>query len=524
MVPRTKPDSGFYIGVGCPGCGGELELDSDFFVLTCKYCGSVLRVMKPETPVAYLVHGTLDHTMARFHLDRYLKQRDEPLTGSGLMFKQLYYPYWKVDGRLLKLRNRTEQKTYGSEYNDEVEYTVESDKTYISVSPYAVSIGAGPALPSIPDSLGMRTEHITILPYARENVQDGYDTISITRSQREIQRAVSLAVATIGEITNADFGVNVTRLYDPVFSLVYFPYVMVESYDPEYRRFALDGLTGRVIGHITSQGSQLAARSASEASAARHLLNADDAQGYSPTGGNLRVKGTRPDHVQFDGLSERIPVSQEEEAVSDEPLDIAFGELQVDFHRCTNCGEDLPPAMSYVYVCKNCHSLRLLDNSRYSISQVEVADVPLDHDSKLIPFWWFRLPADQSARLGVLMGGLGHPERLVVPALYTRNFEAVQRLAKRMTAAVGRIPVCITEELDDRYMSVRISLSEAVAQAEMIVTRELLSLGRRGEQAEMDLQPTEVGLLYIPFKLQNYFYTDTVLGAVSLEKVLLGEE
>ena len=50
---------GYSIGVTCPGCGGKLKLDQDFFVLPCKHCGSVLRVQMPEVPPAFMVKGEL---------------------------------------------------------------------------------------------------------------------------------------------------------------------------------------------------------------------------------------------------------------------------------------------------------------------------------------------------------------------------------------------------------------------------------------------------------------------------------
>jgi len=64
----------------------------------------------PDTPAAFMAQsGVADHEI-RFHIDRYLKQNDLPLTGSTLQVKRLYYPYWKVDATVLKLRNKTEVK------------------------------------------------------------------------------------------------------------------------------------------------------------------------------------------------------------------------------------------------------------------------------------------------------------------------------------------------------------------------------------------------------------------------------
>ncbi len=104
----TKPKAGFYIDVTCPGCGATLELEQDFLVLGCQYCDSVLRIVMPDSPPAFLVKGRLDKRRLRFQIDRFLKENAMPLTGSALQLKNLYYPFWKVDGKLLKLRNRRE--------------------------------------------------------------------------------------------------------------------------------------------------------------------------------------------------------------------------------------------------------------------------------------------------------------------------------------------------------------------------------------------------------------------------------
>ena len=83
-MTTTRNKSGFYIGVTCPGCGGELEIESNFFTLTCEYCGSVLRIKMPDTPPAYLIKGRLDKREIRFGIDRYLKKQNLPLTDANL--------------------------------------------------------------------------------------------------------------------------------------------------------------------------------------------------------------------------------------------------------------------------------------------------------------------------------------------------------------------------------------------------------------------------------------------------------
>ncbi len=488
-----KPRSGFFIGVGCPGCGGDLELDSDFFVIDCKYCGSVLRVLKPDSPVAYMIPNRLTETEARFHLDRYLKERGEPLTGGSVMIKKLYYPYWKVDGTLLKLRNKTERKTIYSETDSTIQHTTETNRSDLSLSPYSITVGAGARMPSVPESLGVRAETVTVKPFASENVEGDFDALPILRPWERVRKRLDLSLATIGDIDQADFGKNLTRLFDPVFSLVYFPYFLVESYDPSYRRFALEGLTGRVAGTVGAQPMQQPA-------------DWDEMDGKVMKDASYRL-----DKAEVDA----------DEEIFEEPPEISFGELEVDFHRCTNCGVDLPPSLSWVYICHNCHQLKMLEKGDYQLSSIDIAEHEESPNTTLVPFWWLRLPEEQAVKFRTLMGGLGTPDKIVIPALRSQNYEALHRLAKRMTAASLKMPVTTVDELDDRFLNVRVSLTEAIAQAEVIITREMINLGRRGDEAVMELTPLEVGLLYVPFRAENYFFVDTVLGAVSMEKTLL---
>jgi len=64
----------------------------------------------PETPPAYLAPAKVSRREMRFKIDRYLKKRGLPLSDSTIDVKRLYYPYWKIDAILLKLRNRIEER------------------------------------------------------------------------------------------------------------------------------------------------------------------------------------------------------------------------------------------------------------------------------------------------------------------------------------------------------------------------------------------------------------------------------
>lgn len=526
MATSSKARTGFFIGVGCPGCGGELELDSDFFVIKCEHCGSVLRVLKPDMPVAYMMCSTQPDSQVRFHLDRYLKKNDQPLTGSSLMLKKVYYPYWKVDATMLRVRNKIEVKKFYSEYDSSSESIIERPKSEITIAPYSMTIGAGPKMPSVPDTLGVRAESIKVLPFSDEHVEEGFDALPVVKPWEAVKRKLKLAIGTIGTIDQPDFGNNLTRIFDPVFSLIHFPYIIVESYDPSYRRWALDGLTGRVLGVVNDtdqrESTPVRARRGSGASFNLGGVGISVDLGLDRPGGRegkeeAFAERVNARSVEYDQMARDV----DREENSGAPPPIQFGELNVDFHRCANCGSDLPAELSHVYICSNCHRMRMLDDFPYGELSIERADCDISEQATLVPFWWIRIPPEQAVKLKTLLGGLGQPDILVMPALRSFNFEAMIRLARRMSAAIPRIPKAPVDKMDERYLSVRVSLSEAVALAEIMVCKEWITLGRDMTGPETEIIPTAAGLLYVPFRLENYFYVDTVLNVVSLEKTLM---
>jgi hypothetical protein len=493
VITTTKPKSGFFIGVGCPGCGGDLDLEADFFVTECEHCGSPLRVIMPDVPPAFMMRSAVARHELRFHIDRYLKEHGLPLTNSTLQIKRLYYPYWKVDGTVLKLRNKTETKTIYSETDSSVESTIESDRSTVSVSPYSVTIAAGTSMEGIPETIGMRAETIRVIPFADENLEDDFDALPILRPWEIVRQKVNAAVSSMSLINPADFGTNLTRLFNQSFSLIYFPYYVVECYGQDYVRFVLDGLVGRVIKAIYPE----------------------DAFAESEKPPEDPVE----DRVLQGVVHELMAV--DDSGTLEPPPEVAFGQLDVDFHRCTVCGSDLPTVQSHVYICSNCLELQVLDRNNATLPGIEVAEFEDDASIRLIPFWRLRLPEIMTGRFGNLLGGLDKGEDLLVPATGASNFEGVHKLARRMSVAQGRMTRTMVEKLDERYLPVRIGRGQALALAEMIVCRELVDHGHKLPEEGLELVPSEVGLVYVPFRQANYFYVDTVINAVSAEKSLI---
>ena len=154
-------------------------MGEDFFVLTCRYCDSTLRITMPEIPPAYLVAAKATRREVRFSIDRYLKEKGEPLTSSDIQYKRVYYPYWKIDAVLLKARNRTtiiedrsDDDGYGTGYGYSTysqSQPIENRKTEVTLAPYCTTFPAGCEIPGVPVSLGMRAEYIKVEPFAEES-------------------------------------------------------------------------------------------------------------------------------------------------------------------------------------------------------------------------------------------------------------------------------------------------------------------------------------------------------------------
>ncbi len=459
--------TGFTIAVGCPGCGGELELQDDFFVLRCSHCTSALRITMPEQPPAYLVKGRKAQHEVRFAVDRHLKEHGEALTSLDLMFKRIYYPYWKVDAVLLKTRNKIDIVEQVNE--DGTKSSLEPDReirrTEVTLAPYAVTFPAANRMEGMPHSIGLRATYIKAEPFAEEKMQDGYRPLPVVVNWAEARDLTRKTVDNVGNIESPEFGKNRTEMFRPRGSIVYFPYWVVESYHGGgFRRWVVDGVTGKVAGSV-----------------------------------------------------ERIEASD-----CDDDEHIEFGQLRIGLHRCGNCGHDLPAEQSYVYVCVHCGQVTRVEEHPLFGGNVLVTDgAKARAGDVLLPFWSMEMSADLAGKLKVLAGGVGKAGRLVVPAFRVTNFEGVYRLGRRMTTAQAAFTLREAAESDRGFAPVGVGPSEALVLARVMVARELV-----GQTATLAVPPaadafTGMTLFYVPFHAEQYFYVDSVVNAVAVEKNLV---
>lgn len=483
MTTSRQPKGGFYIGVTCPGCGGGLELQEDFFVLKCSHCGSVLRVVMPETPPAYIIEVKKKKREIRFKVDRYLKENGRPLTQSDFTFEKIYYPYWKVDGIRLKIPpaniNKVQARNVVSMLTSQLDYTtvsqvgravgsfltespetsgVNTNDLSVNLVPYRSNQTAGPEIEGIPYSIGLRTEYVRMIPYRQENIDEEFEYVPVTKPWEDVLAHISGAKTPKGvEFADADYlpGSNVIR---PKGSVVYFPYFLCSS---GRRRIIVDGLNGRVVHESDLAGEE------------------------SPSW---------PDpHLQF-------------------------GELEVILHRCPDCGIDLPSTPSQVYICRNCQTVVSLNK-----------DTTLDHGifssgrqphsgDPMFPFWVFRLHRKTVGQIAKVATVGPPPDKLVIPAFRISNFKVMRRLTQRMTAAFARFPSEAVEEFDRNFRPVDLSLTEAVALAEICLYCEKAGRNPEFSIESVKINPRKIELFYAPFHSRNYFYVDSVIEAVTFAK------
>ena len=454
--------SGFCIGVTCPACGGELELQDNFFVLTCGHCESVLRIVMPDTPPAFLVRPKVSGREALFQLDRFCREQRLPLV-SGASVSQISCPYWKFDAVALKVRHSTYEveRAEGDDPYDNGQ-TEEREFKAINLVPVSVTRLAIADLPGVPASLGLRTDYLRMIPYAEENTEADTAYYSVAMSQQAVQATAFRGVVEAGRIDYANANRNRTEVFGAVASIIHFPYFRVDSISSYgMRTFYIDGVTGKVAGHAEQ--------------------NPDSPIDLPQSAKNI----------------------------------VEFGALKVGLHRCGNCGVDLPATRSLVYQCHNCGRVSFLDCHPLEQQKLQTTQMPEAGDTSL-PFWCLQLDSHDRSALRKVFGGIAESDRIMVPAFKLRNTEAMYRLCKRMSAASARITFEDLSELSSAWAAVTVPLRDALTTVEVLWQRDLAGREMRSDISS-EFRPISAHLAFIPFSREQYFYVDTVLRAVTVE-------
>lgn len=456
--------AGYQIGVRCPGCGSELTLASDFFLLTCDHCSSRLRVNAPDGPVAYFVCPSITDGLAISAVDRHCREGGKALSPSSRQLKRLLYPYWKIDAvRLARTQTISREQTAETDqFGDSIARQAFAEKNFSdswSFQPFTMTTAAGAMTEGLPATIGYRADYIRLLPLASDRIPDGYDLLPVTRKESAAFAQAVAGVASRSALSlSEDGGSRTSELHLPVYSLVYFPYLLVEWYaSGAVIRYAVDGITGRVSDALP--------------------LAADP---YEQTTGIHRTE---------------------------------WPALTVELHRCDQCGEDLPSARSYWYQCENCGAQSVVRSAGVPLRRVATA-AP---GASWVPFWVIDL-SDEAVAIINRLARATHPvERLFWPAFGGQRTEQLFRLARRASMA-GSHFVGTTFDADQAHY---LPVVQTAAEAEQALHLLLLRMKQEGGDifARLPLpklpRPTE--LLFVPFRSDHYQCTDLIIGAVTFE-------
>ena len=451
VSPRPTASNGFTIEVGCPGCGAEIALEQDFRLLTCRHCGSVLRINLPDLPPAFFVRPRKSPQEIRFLLDRHCRENQLPRANASSPIQLTYYPYWKIDAVTLKVRTSVYEVDASSEESPDDGQLEERELTTINLANFSTTLPAASAGASIPYSLGLRTGYLGLVPFIANKMSKEATCLSVTRSSDDAIDAVTKATFAVGRMEQEGSRANGTQLFHPRGSIIYFPYYLLDEFESDgIRRFTIDGVTGRVTGSETL----------GEAST-------------ETTSNNL----------------------------------IRFGALGIEFHRCRNCGVDLPMSQSSVYQCHNCQRVEFLDWHPSLSKQLLIAGSKPDRKASLFPFWMITLQPE----------GTQKPGRYVVPAFEMRNAETVYRLSSRMSTAIEHIPFEPLEEMITQTVPASRSIESALTLLEILWHRRAAENVVKAKGYD-SCRPASIQLLYVPFREEQYFYVDALLKAVTFEK------
>ena len=464
-ITKNSNSNGFSIGVSCPGCGGQLTLDNNFFAVQCKHCGSSHRIQMPDTPPAFSAEVKVSTQKAKFEIDRYLKSNGLPLTSSDYELKKMYYPYWKIDAVLFRVRKGIEKHVVVPSSEEAQAVTYEKETSDISLSPYTTTIQAGMEFSSLPQSIGMRADYLKLFPLSDDKMPKDFDLLKVFKSWEEVRSSLQKNVGAISSIDKNIFGANKTEIHSPKAILIYFPFLIFDFYDDDsFNKFVIDGITGHVLNHETKPSY--------------------------PTG------------------------------ISEMPVDIQFGELTIQPHRCNNCGVDLPLEKSLVYICHNCQVLTDLEPGVVIDEILQAVHQKNSHDM-MIPFWSFKIKDISKTELRSVFGGIYNSDRVVVPAFQAHNYNALYRLTKRMSSAITQYDFEALTTQSKEFAPINLPLQEAIDLIRIFVQTDRYKKNLTTHSEVYDFTYESVTLFYAPFHLESYFYIDSVLNAVTFEKNLL---
>ncbi len=458
MAIQRRPDAGLVFGCTCPGCGAELEFLDSIRATRCAHCGASLRIVMPQGAAAWVARVTRTESQLRFLIDRYLKEHGLPLTGHDLLMKWVYYPYWKIDASLLKIRNSSVTRIHANEIDPSADVEETQNVRTVSLTPYVNAIAAGAGSADFPDTLGLRAAYLKLFPFAEPYREAAFDVLSVVRPREEAATRIRTGLDRLDSLDSPGSGVNRTELLNPVFSLIHFPYMVAECYSSSAFRLIVDGVTGNVVS-CAEQPDQ-------------------------------NVSGPEPPTVN-------TPVQT----------------VIVESLCCATCGTDFESTVSLVYHCASCGRWTLLGNCAGTVTSAHC--LPGFTGDSYLPFWAFQIRDLDRKEIMRFFGYQYPPEWLMLPAFEMPNVEAAFRLVRRASGA-DLISRGLSDEVPSKLPPVTVSYDEAINLADALLTR--AAIERQSTLLAAKFMPTAWQLVYLPFHQESYFWVDSLVGAVTVER------
>lgn len=448
----------FLVSVKCPECGGPLQYPEGAYTFKCPYCGSVLRIKKDGMDLKYIIQSRIPnkdelHLIIKKSLcDK--KCPSQKVSTNINKINTIFKPFWYFKGMLYyNHASKTENETLA--------------KTWY------YSFQANPDFAGMLNSLSVRTEVLTLQPYDKEALKGMGVTLPLLLDKEQAFRYAESAADMSFQCEAGHSLYKKLHFIGEHFFIIYYPVLQV----------ICSGISGDRTFLIDGIGKTLLEQKDGKAEAIRE----DD-------------KGNNFHHIKL--LS----------------------------HRCKNCGYDLGAKdFDIVFYCNICHRLWLLKNGEYHDLKIKVLDARENKNSVYIPFWRFEVHISSEEagldmktihdlstfmKMGRFLLRNEDPERpirLYVPALVTRNAQALLKLATRINVHQRALPVSKNGNFPyNKILNVSLPEDEAEEMLQVIV---FSVIGRQDRKAldfykDFAITVTKKELLWYPFEDKGNFLVD----------------
>jgi ribosomal protein L37AE/L43A len=288
----------------CPGCGKPSKTPEGALTNRCEYCGLVVRIGAPRRVLKYFYPSKIDQYGARMAADRYLKNKNLPLTENIIKTNFYYLPFYRFRGMALDYLAPAIEMVEVSEGS----VMPVKSKPALKGKDFDVTVSAFASDQFKLATLGIRPKATPLYAFSRDELSEEAIIVgsNITPSQAEKQ-AMELHKNNISlynksePICSAMIGEQISVIYFPVWAVIH-------EKEGRLNTVFVDALAKR---------------------------------GYNQTAGGFEYDGSK---------------STERNSYFIKPMK----------HQCPNCGADLQEKhFSLFYPCRNCDRAFIINSDGY---------------------------------------------------------------------------------------------------------------------------------------------------------------